>query len=169
MNASDNWHREALASLGAVWQAMEGEQDRYELAVQRELTTLVGLLAQHVPDRPTDHPIQEQRDLERVKTMLRFIRGHFGEKISVGDIARSAAVSESECQRCFRKIVGTSANKYLNQFRLQMAASLLLTTDRKIVDIALECGFSDAAYFIRQFRGALGRTPSEYRDRGTCP
>jgi AraC-like DNA-binding protein len=47
---------------------------------------------------------------------------------------------------------------------------MLLSGDEKIIDIALECGFNNIAYFNRLFVKKYGMSPSEYRltNRGTC-
>lgn len=36
-------------------------------------------------------------------------------------------------------------------------------TDRRIVDIALECGFPDAKYLVKHFKNNFGYTPSRFR------
>lgn len=97
--------------------------------------------------------------------MLTFIKRHFGEELSVRDIADSASISESECLRCFRKILDTSPIAYLKTYRLQRAAELLETTSRKVSDIAAQCGFGEMSYFAKSFREIYRCTPSQYRSR----
>ena len=87
------------------------------------------------------------------------------EELSVRDIADSASISESECLRCFRKILDTSPIAYLKTYRLQRAAELLETTSRKVSDIAAQCGFGEMSYFAKSFREIYRCTPSQYRSR----
>jgi AraC-like DNA-binding protein len=39
--------------------------------------------------------------------------------------------------------------------------------NERILDIALDCGFADLAYFNRCFKAAAGCTPRDYRARFT--
>ena len=72
-------------------------------------------------------------------------------------------MSESECLRCFRAMLGTTPIQYVKQLRIQKAAELLLSTGRRVADIAAQCGFQDASYFTRTFREHRGCSPAEYR------
>lgn len=165
LDGSQPWHRAMMDAAEQAWQAADEEAVCYEFAVRESLSTVAQLLYRHYPAGGRAVPGRERRELERIKIMLAFIREHYGEKLTLERIAESAAVSESECLRCFRKTIGTTPIRYLTQFRVQRGADLLLSTDRKIVDIALDCGFGDASYFIRQFRLLKGVTPSEYREQ----
>ena len=60
-------------------------------------------------------------------------------------------------------MIGTPPIQYLKLYRVQRAAELLASTDRKIQDIAGACGFQDMSYFTKTFRELKGVTPGEYR------
>jgi AraC-like DNA-binding protein len=95
--------------------------------------------------------------------MLTYIDDHFGEELTVADIADQAAISVSECLRCFHSTLGLTPIQYVKQLRLQRAAELLTSTNRRIADIAAQCGFQDISYFTRSFKAQEGMLPSEYR------
>ena len=46
---------------------------------------------------------------------------------------------------------------------MMIAQKRLGTTDDRIIDIAFDCGFSDAAYFATAFKKFCGMTPLQYR------
>lgn len=52
---------------------------------------------------------------------------------------------------------------YLVKYRLQEAAKLLATTEKKITVISGETGFENMDYFCKTFKKYYGRTPTEYR------
>lgn len=106
------------------------------------------------------HAAERERSMKR---MLSYIHAHFGETISVVDIARAAAVSRTECFRCFRSALGETPVEYLSAYRLSAAASLLAGTTRTIADIASNCGFGSSSYFGKLFRTRYGKTPREWR------
>ena len=100
-----------------------------------------------------------------MKMMLQYVQDHYQEELSTAKIAQSAAVSESECLRCFRCVIGTTPIQYTKQLRIQKAAELLESTDEKVSDIGALCGFQEMSYFAKSFREMKGCTPREYRKR----
>ena len=53
--------------------------------------------------------------------------------------------------------------QYLTLLRIAKAKDLLTSTNEKIDDIAIECGFNNRNSFIRSFKQAVGTTPGQYR------
>lgn len=104
-------------------------------------------------------------DITRIKTMLHYIHKNYSHQICLNDIAKSAAVSERECSRCFQRCFGESAITYLNKYRIHVAADMLLKESDSIVSISRRCGFRSSGYFGRVFFKMLGCTPKEYRKK----
>ena len=157
------WQREALEAIESAWQACAQEPPGFEFTAREGASKLVFLLSRHrspAKERPSEKAL---RDGERIKTMLLYIQEHCAGELTVAEIARSAAVSESECLRCFRAMIGTTPIQYVRQLRVQRAAELLETSDERIADIGAACGFQEMGYFARTFRALKGQTPSQYR------
>ena len=95
--------------------------------------------------------------------MLQYIQDNLSGELTAGEIARSASLSESECLRCFRSMLGTTPIQYVRQLRVHRAAELLTSTDWKIADVGALCGFQEMSYFAKTFRAIKGCTPSRYR------
>lgn len=105
--------------------------------------------------------IQEQR----IRLMLSYIHTHYGEPITVDEVAAAANISRSECFRCFRGIVRKTPVEYLCEYRLSRAAQLLMSTDRSILDISASCGFASASYFGKMFKEVCGVSPGAFRKK----
>lgn len=103
------------------------------------------------------------KNQDRMLTMMTFIQEHFAEKLTLEDIASSAAVSTRECLRCFRASIRQSPMEYLMDYRIQAACRLLEKTTLSITEIAMETGWGNSSYFSKMFRRACGKTPNEYR------
>ena len=58
---------------------------------------------------------------------------------------------------------GRTHEQLLAQSRCAIATALLEKTDSKILDIALDLGYSDHAHFTRAFRRWTGHSPQEFR------
>lgn len=157
------WEREALESMEGAWRACGEEPPGFEFLAREGLSRLVFLLSAHRPAAKKPSSEKTLRDGERVKVMLRFIQEHYGEELTAARIAGSAAVSESECLRCFRSMTGTTPMRYVRQLRVQRAAELLESTTEKVADIGAACGFQEMSYFARTFRELKGKSPRQYR------
>ena len=48
---------------------------------------------------------------------------------------------------------------------MERSAGLMLQTNRKISDIAMEVGYEDPRYFMKIFKKVTGETPTDYRAR----
>ena len=155
------WQQQALTAIEQAWQACVREAPGYEFTVRSRLSDLSLLLWQQIPNGSGNQ--KSVRDSERIKAMLSYIHQQFSGSVTVANIAASAAVSESECLRCFRSAIGITPIQYLKQYRLQQASALLLSTNEKSADIAHACGFQDMSYFTKSFREQYGITPIQYR------
>lgn len=116
--------------------------------------------------RPGKRP---EKSRERIKGLLDFIEGHYGEKISVSDAAGICCCSSSHFMKYFKQYMGVSFVEYLNGYRLFRAAMDLLASGDTITDVAQNCGFDNLSYFNRLFRQKYGCTPGEYRKRDVIP
>ncbi len=154
--------RQALADLEAAWQADEKEAPGFEIEVRYLLTRLLRRLTETTAVLPPKTARRDSRDMERMKQMLSWIDLHFSELISVGQIAQSAGISESECLRCFRRNVGMSPSQYLIDYRLRAAAEKLRSAGGTVSEAASACGFWDMSYFSRLFKARYGATPTDY-------
>ena len=165
LSASVSWQREILRLAETAWQSGGYESEDYPLVVRDCLSRAFSLLVSHMedPENAFRFSSRFQRDEERIKKALVFIEKNYDEALSIEEIAASASVSTSACLRLFRSALDTTPMAYLRELRLQKAQEELKAADgRTIAEIAYACGFSDASYFNRCFRKALGMTPTEY-------
>lgn len=84
-------------------------------------------------------------------------------ELSLKMIAQHLNINANYLSTLFSKKRGVPLKKYLQQFRVQQAAKLLLETTIPIGTIAESVGFSDSNYFIKVFRDYYHVTPYRYR------
>lgn len=98
---------------------------------------------------------------------VRRIKDHldtnYWRKIDLDDMARLCFVNKKYLGRLFRQETGMTFHEYLTRVRLIHCEGALRTTDRPILTVALENGFSTVTYFNRVFREQYGCTPSAWR------
>jgi AraC-like DNA-binding protein len=90
----------------------------------------------------------------------------YAEPLDIGRLARIAVVSEANFIRTFRAVFGETPHRYLQRRRIERAMFLLRTTDRRVTDVCLDCGFTSLGTFSRTFTAIVGESPSAYRSRG---
>jgi len=93
------------------------------------------------------------------------IHKHYGEELDLGELAARAHVSQSQLERRFHQLLGTSPNEYVLRVRVNAGRELLETTDRTIADIALAVGFYDHSHFTRTFKRIMSCSPKQYREQ----
>lgn len=143
------------------------EEDLTELRIQAGVSELWTRLFHYLYREESEQ--QENKNMlaqARLRKMMQFIWDHFHEKITLDDIAASANISKSAALRCFRSGMQTSPVGYLNDFRLNRAKELLLTSHSTVSEIAVSVGFDNVGYFDRVFRRTFGLTPKQFAKQG---
>jgi AraC-like DNA-binding protein/mannose-6-phosphate isomerase-like protein (cupin superfamily) len=108
---------------------------------------------------------RQQRDLDRLLPLFRFLGENCGCAIQVKEASRICGMSESHFMSFFKRVTGLSFMKYLNHYRVERSQVLLVNTDESMASISQEMGFCDQSYFGTVFRRLVGMTPAAYRRR----
>lgn len=108
---------------------------------------------------------REDRTLEPIKKAMAYIKENLPCPIRLEQLAAVAGMNPQYFCRYFKRITGSTVTEYINDLRVDKAASYLRSTDLLIADIAQQCGFGNQGYFIWRFQRRTGLTPSEYRKK----
>lgn len=92
-----------------------------------------------------------------------FVESHVRDEISVEELVRQTGFSLAHIRDVFRKCTGKPLSRYVKERRIANAAQELLDTDRTVLDIAVQYGFSGRTVFSRAFRRYTGYTPAQFR------
>lgn len=158
--------RAIIEKFHKIRKISQEETPGYEFEIRAELSRLWLLLLEETKDLRASTPGISGTNINRLKTMMDFIEHHYMEKISLDDIAASASLSVRECSRCFNHCIRKSPIVYLNEYRLRIAAQMLIRTEDSILSVSENCGFHSASYFSKSFRETFCCTPKEYRKNG---
>ena len=97
--------------------------------------------------------------------LVRFVEESYSRKLSLEEIGRSVDMSPSSVCRYFKRRTHQNLWEYINSFRINRAAQLIVETQLPISEIGPRCGFTNVSNFNHLFRAHLGTTPSDYRSR----
>ena len=100
---------------------------------------------------------------EAIEQSLNFIERHLAEEISTEELANTVGLSPFYFQRLFKRLVNKTVQEYVKLRRLAKAIESLGNTERRILDVALDYGFSSHGNFTRAFRETYGITPEDFR------
>lgn len=102
--------------------------------------------------------------LMRLHEINDYLHKHIKEKITVGDIAAQLNFTEGYMSEYMRK-ASVGFRGLLSYIRANASESLLLNTDKTILEISEECGFSDVKYYYSAFKRWYNCTPKQFRDQ----
>jgi LacI family transcriptional regulator len=101
----------------------------------------------------------------QVVKALELIRRRASRGWSAIDIINRVGSTRRRFELLFRKQTGTTLQDALREARFEHAMRLLADSEMSLIRVAIDSGFSSAAYFTRAFRARTGVTPTEYRRR----
>ena len=136
------------------------EADEKDLLLLSVLFELLGTI--YIQHHYTES-FEVSRNVNRFKPLLDYIDTSFMNPITSSEMAEISGMSVNYFTEAFRNYFGQTPIEFLNTYRLERACMLLVNTMSSITDIAYNCGFYDASYFVKVFKKHKGITPKKYR------
>jgi AraC family transcriptional regulator len=99
---------------------------------------------------------------------IELLHEHLDGDLALTDLARECGLSPGRFMRAFKKSFGVPVRRYLLLKRVKAAKSLLLHSNKSLLTVALEVGFSDQPAFNRSFREIVGTSPRRWQ-RANAP
>lgn len=100
-----------------------------------------------------------------IRQIHSFIEQHLQEDVSLTRVGEYVYLHPVYLSRLYKKETGESLSSYISRVRMEKAALLLTTTNKKVSDISEEVGYQKTQYFIRLFKEYYDVTPQVYRNR----
>ncbi len=145
-----------------------GRERRIDLCMH-EILLLVGRCMHEQYDRIKETSVETHkiplRQAQLAHAIAQYFENNMATPIRMGEVAHYFQLSPQHFSVLFQRVYGMTPIKYLQQVRQRWACHWLSQSDRAIKEIAIDCGYPDAAYFCRQFVRQMGCNPSEYRLR----
>ena len=159
------WQAQALSLMREMMAAQENASD-VELVNSYLIQKIWHILYQNTD---VEHMGKKENysasSQARLQLMMQYIHQKFAYNISLSDIADQAKVSKSTALNLFQRYLGISPETYLFNYRLQEAAKLLASTEKKVTVISKDTGFDSVDYFCKAFKKYYKLTPTEYRKK----
>ncbi len=166
----DDSCEEVLRIADGIFRALreDGEETRY--AVVGGFYMLFGWFCGHRAYQ-TSLPMtagggRDEKNVQKLKHVLSFIRGAYDRPITLEDMAAAADMSPQYFCTFFKQMTDKTPFAYVSSYRIERACRKLLGSDLSVTDIAFSCGFNDLSYFIKTFKAEKGMTPRAFRRSG---
>jgi AraC-like DNA-binding protein len=140
-----------------------GQAGQAEVLRALALELMVLMHRAYPPEARSSAMPRPRPDFERVAPALQWVAQHFADPVEVPKLARLCGLSAPQFRRVFQRAIGQGPRAYWLGMRLQLAASLLRTTARSVLEISQDTGFETLSSFNRLFRARFGQTPSGWR------
>lgn len=158
------WQKIILQGLGEIYRLSQERSDMFELEVQRQLLGIWGELFRHWEDQ--GQTASDPEKIQRLRVILSYLHQHYGEKVTLEEVAKEVGLCKSECCRFFRRQMRQSLFDYLLDYRIGRSLPLLREGQATVAQVASQVGFSNPAYFSKVFRSRMKRSPRDYRAQG---
>jgi AraC family transcriptional activator of mtrCDE len=107
--------------------------------------------------------VQPYETNDRIAHALQLIASDPAAEWSVAGLAQRVGMSRSNFAACFMAKVGRTPMDVITERRMRFAASLLLHTESKIVEISARVGYRSESAFSRRFASFFGMAPGQMR------
>jgi transcriptional regulator GlxA family with amidase domain len=99
----------------------------------------------------------------KVRQAIGLMQRHIENPLTLPDIARRVGLSPRQLERLTLRHAGQSPLRLYMQLRVERARELLIYSDRSVIDVAVQAGFSSTSHFATWYKRIYGARPSEMR------
>lgn len=107
----------------------------------------------------------EITDSFTVNKLLQALHLNIENHIYLEEICKSLNISVGYASICFKKYKGISIMKYLREIKIERAKTLLLSTEKSILEISILLGFHDQSHFTNTFKKIVGVSPLKFKNK----
>lgn len=147
------------------------EEPGFQFDCVGQVSLLLSLLLRKLPHVMIDDQeyAARKRKTARIRRITSYIDQHYKEKIMLPDLAKMEGITTTYLSHFFHDTFHMTFQEYLNRLRLEKALILMKDPGLYLVDICMECGFSDNKYLNQMFMKKFGCSASEYRKKRITP
>lgn len=129
----------------------------------RYKASILNILALCVQETQSDLSDAKDEINDIFSDILFYVSTHYQDNISLQKLSQEFNYTTQHISLLFKKNLNTTYYTYLTKIRLDRAKFLLMTTQKRNLDIAIECGFSSEHSLISHFKKSFNETPSQFR------
>lgn len=159
------WQADIIGNVYQAYDILQRMPPAYELSTKACVLSIFASLYTNCAELVSAETMPDLLDYraERMRSLYDYIHDHCSARLTVQTLAKVVNTSPGYLCRCFKDMTGRTITEYINHYRVSQAALLIESTDKKLLEVAMDVGFNNLSYFVNQFKRYMGATPSEYR------
>lgn len=130
-----------------------------EIIIGAKLVEILSLLMRHFNIEEKD----SRKMNPEMYRVLEYIDENYRTDISLQKVAEQMNLSASNLSKIFSKCMGMGFAQYIMHKRINYAIHLIQSSEKTVLEIALECGFNNVASFYKAFKKITNMNPKDYR------
>lgn len=99
-----------------------------------------------------------------INKIVSYLYTHIENHLSLEEIALDLNISTGYLSTCFKKNMGISVMNYYKKIKIERGKTLLLSSNRSILEISTLLGFCDQCHFSKTFKKIVGMSPTKYKN-----
>lgn len=105
-----------------------------------------------------------ETQLGRIKIVYDHVMENFKKEVSIKEVADKLNISEAAFYKFIKKQTKKTYTQIINEFRINHASKLLMTSEKPISLVCFESGYNNISYFNRKFKEVMGQTPHSFKN-----
>ncbi|OOM77304.1 bifunctional transcriptional activator/DNA repair enzyme AdaA [Clostridium puniceum] len=144
---------------------LDSKENNFELIAKSYLYMIFSKVMLMVTYKDTSELINNNstNKIDNIKHILDYIHINYNKPLTIKELSAELKMSEGHFCRVFKSITFKTPVDYLNYYRTTKAQDLLLSSNKKVLEICMDVGFNNLSYFINVFKKNTGYTPSTFR------
>lgn len=151
--------RRVIRNITELIKVIENKNMGYELRVKSLVADTFALLLEN--HRYNCSKAQGGNSV--IEKLVDIIHAEYRGSIDLDMLSHRSNYSKPYIIRLFKRHTGKTPVEYINSYRISKSLGLLSNTDMSVLDVGLEVGFENTAYFIKLFKAQMGVTPLKWR------
>lgn len=137
----------------------------YELHITSLLTYFISFILRHSDVRTFTSTIINNRasNIARIENILKYLSKNIGVETNLKSVAKHFSLNPNYFSEYFKNMMGITFTDYLRELRISSAAQMIERGNKKIIDIAYDCGYNSISAFYEAFLKIKGIPPKQYK------
>lgn len=103
----------------------------------------------------------------KILDTMSYVQLHLDENLTVAELAKRVNQNQDYFSKQFLVHTGQRPLNYIHEKKIERAQYLIATTDKTLLEIAMDTGFSNLPHFSKTFKQIVSLTPGEYRHQNS--
>lgn len=161
---NDTLDKDKIAEIRLLFNSirneMENKNSDYLTVVINYISNILILISRVYKESFSN---KERQSYKKILTVIDYIDNNFNQEITLDTLCEKVNYSRCYFSSSFKKCMGMSLWDYLCIKRIECALNLIKTTDKNLLDIALESGFNNTVNFNKLFKKYTNVSPGSFR------